>query len=186
MKLTIAMKDKITSFTVNGTLKARSTRLKETEQALAQLVYDRIYEPVLQSKMYALPDGFLSEKSSVYVRCLGSSCFELGLKESKRVATSDAYNYQRPYFDFGGEDSAVTRRLAKFRDDNAALKRDRDTLRNTIQKMLAGITTLKRLQEEWPEGEEFYKDLASRKSLVNPPAVRGAELVKLMALVGAN
>jgi len=33
-------------------------------------------------------------------------------------------------------------------------------LRNKIYKILTPITTIKKLQEIWPEGEQFYSDLA--------------------------
>lgn len=62
-----------------------------------------------------------------------------------------------------------------------ALKAERRTAFRAVFSMLEGVTTLKRLAEVWPDGEQFYKHYSSTPA-ASLPAVRVDEINAMLGI----
>lgn len=62
------------------------------------------------------------------------------------------------------------------------LKKDRQSARRSVQTLLSGVTTIKRLREVWPEGEAFFKPYEEVLGAPGLPAVRVDEVNAALGL----
>lgn len=188
MRLTNDMRDSITRSAVEGTLSKRAEWLKRESSALAGLVYDRIYQPIEQTQMSVLTDGFFYERSEIYVQLPKSlksgDRILLNLTSSKRIAAKHNC-YREPCWKCE-EDNAVVRRILNYSDKLQKYKDDEQELRSSIRRMLAGIMTVKRLEEEWPQGLPYYQNKKPMPPTKNVPAIRGTDITKMMELLEAD
>lgn len=183
-RLTEELRHSIRNAVLDGVLKKRQEALSVEEDALGQLVYDRIYEPIIQSRMKDLPDEFFYRKSTVYARIDGTGLFaELTMKTPRPVAAADGGSYQRPLFKFT-EENGITTRLRKYLTDKAQFSKDRRALRDHAYSLLKGCVTVKQLCERWPEGEVYFKEVLGSEPITNPPVVTADGLRNIIANLG--
>lgn len=190
MRITNDIRESICNAAVRKTLEKRDAFLAKESDELAVLVYDRLYLPTEQEMMNKLPAEYFHQKSEIYVKQPGmkydSDKITLTLKSSRKISARD-YEYRRPSWDIKtGEENAVTIRIDKLVAGRIKFNKDKDLLTAKITAMLSGINTVKRLQEEWPEGSEFYKNLTPSKPTINLPSVRGADISKLILDLGTD
>lgn len=186
MRLTEELRGKIVRGAEEAILRKRTEELRDREDRLATFVYDRIYEPVIQSKMTELPDGFFAQKSAVFVY-FGSNekTAELRMKISRLVANNDLY-YQNPKWSV--EDHGNTKIVGSIRkwvEDMKQLRADRTTLHQELMVVLRTCKTEKQLRERWPEGLQWYAEYLQKEPTTNLPAVTTDALNTLILRVGA-
>ena len=182
MRLTEDKKRSILARAVTATLAKRRKALRKESNELALLAYNHIYQQKDQELMNIMPAGFMHEKSNIYFQQDGFPTVELVLTSSMRTAACDQ-NWHKPCY-HTSEENAITKRIRTFVAAEDKIKTDETKLRESLRLMLAGITTLKRLEEEWPEGKEYYMLALPDKPLENVPAVRGAAVSKLILELG--
>lgn len=189
MKLTNDMRTEIIERAVRGTFQKRELALKLENDALAMLVYDQLYPTDIQHQMGKLPDEFFKQTSIIYVQrttsCRESDLVRLDLISSRKISARDN-EWKRPLWECSVVDNAITARIDKLMVKRRALENDQKNLRDSVRIMLKGITTMKRLAEEWPGGEKYYKDQLPTQPVVNLPAMRGEDVTRLMAVLGED
>ena len=121
--------------------------------------------------MAALPAEFFSETSSIYAYLPGSGRdpVSLVLTSSRKISARDK-DYRRPTYTVE-KDNAITARVTKLKADSDRLEADENSFKSELRRFLAGITTVKKLQAVWPEGEEFYKHLLGESPAKNALAI---------------
>jgi hypothetical protein len=189
MKLTNDMRTEIIIRAVNGTLKSRKSAIKAESNALAILVYDQLYPTDVQHQMSKLPDYFFKQTSTVYAQMTTSErshdLVALVLDSSRKISAVDN-EWKRPKWNCMGVDNAITARIEKLVSKRKKLNQDSDNLREKLRVMLKGITTMKKLAEEWPWGEAYYKDQLPVQPTENLPAVRGEDVTTMMLELGED
>lgn len=178
MKLTKDMRNRIVINAVIGVLKKRHEALDKESNALAILVYDQIYPTDIQTQMAKLPDEFFQQNSVIRVEI---DCEDIVLKmtSSRKVSAVDS-QWHRPRVKLEELSDAKKKRICAFSDAQKALLVDTNNLKTKLRTLLNGITTMKRLREEWPDGAEYYKDQMPTPPIQNLPAVRGIDVTALI------
>jgi len=183
MRLTNDLRDHIGRVTLEKTFAKREAWLKAESNAIAELVYNRLYEPTDQHKMQALGNGFFYERSELYTQLPGKNFrdkIQVQLNSSHRVAARDC-EYKKPCWVVPeNEDNAVVRRIMNLVEKRRKLELDKDKLRSTLRTLLNGVNTMKRLEEEWPDGVKFYAHTKLTAPTKNVPAVCGADLTAMI------
>jgi hypothetical protein len=171
LALTNERRDSIIRAALKSTFTARKEALKVENNALAELAYSHLYPNDVQLKMAALPAEFFSQTSSIfaYLPGNGRDPVSLVLTSSRKISARDK-DYRRPAYTMD-KDNAITARVTKLKDDSNRLEADENSFKSELRRFLAGITTVKKLQAVWPEGEEFYKHLLDDASPKNALAI---------------
>jgi hypothetical protein len=171
LPLTNERRDSILCNAQDLTFAARREAIKQESNRLAELAYSHLYPADVQAKMNALPVEFFSQTSTIFAYLPGNGdSVNLDLISSRRVGACDR-EWRRPaYYLVTG--SAVTECVVKLKADRGQLAQDVNTFKSELRRFLAGITTVKKLKEVWPEGEEFYKHLLGDDAPKNALAVR--------------
>lgn len=110
---------------------------------------------------------------------------ELTLSSSKKVSALDN-QWKRPRYEMKDVESSTARRINALIKNCNRLELDEDNLRISIRTLLRGINTLKRLREEWPDGEAYYKSFIPAAPTKNVPAVRGTDIMRMISELGGN
>jgi hypothetical protein len=170
MKLTNDHRDLIIALAQDDVFKARKATLAKESNALAFLAYENLYPLSIQVKMEALPPEFFQQTSTMFILCPGKneSKIQVNLTSSKRIAAHDN-EWKRPCWQLA-EGSKTIARVKKLVADSTKLDNDKHTFKTELAKFLRQITTVKKLQDAWPEGLPYYKNLAPAK-VENPPAI---------------
>lgn len=184
MKLTESTKNSIIDRTVRETLKSRREKLAKREDVLAGVIYSRLYPAEIIKKMNALPEEFFSQQRTMHLKD-GARTFDLDLLSPRKVSAADSKSWKNPLLVVcSKKDSGLTREATTIEEKAAALHDDERALRKKLSLFLAGITTMKRLEETWPEGKKFYAEEAAPAPLANPPAIISAEIDAMITAIG--
>lgn len=159
LTLTNERRDSIIRIAVKSTFTARREALEVENSSLAELAYSHLYPNDIQIKMNALPSEFFNQTSVVYAYRPGDNRdpIALALISSKKVKALDR-EYRHPAY-YPETGSAIASRVIKLKADCDRLESDESTFKSELKRFLAGITTVKKLKEVWPEGQEFYAHL---------------------------
>lgn len=182
MKLTNEKRNSILSKAVIGVFALREEKAKKESAAIAQLIYDRCYPTDMQTAMKKMPDGYFQEVSHVFVQLVKRGAIhQFNLLSSQRISAMDR-QYQLPCWKVpeAEQNSAIARRIMKLLETQNKIDSDQKEFIKQLRSMLYGITTMKRLQEEWPDGAVYYKSFETVPANMNVPSVRGADITALM------
>lgn len=152
--------------------------LKKREKTLGEMAYNDIYSKKVRDLMQALPAGYLPETSNVLCR-FGSTEGRVYFEKEKRVpAKHDRYSAVAKIFP---GDHKLTQQYLELSQQQKDLNTRYKETREQIKAILYSVTTLKKLQEIWPECEPFIKDmLITQKPAL--PAVPVKEVNKSLGL----
>lgn len=152
--------------------------LKRAEKAFGEMAYNDIYSKKVRDLMQALPTGYLPETSNLLCR-FGSTEGRLSFEKEKRVpAKHDRYSAVAKIFP---GDHKLTQQYLDLSKQQKELNAQYKETREQIKAILYSVTTLKRLQEVWPECEPFIKDMLITKKPALP-AVPVKEVNKSLGL----
>lgn len=152
--------------------------LKRAEKAFGEMAYNDIYSKKVRDMMQALPADYLPVTSSVLCR-FGATEGRALFEKPKRVPTKhDRYSAVAKIF---SGDHKLTQQYLELSQQQKDLNTRYKETREQIKAILDSVTTLKRLQEIWPECEPFIKDMLITKKPALP-AVPVKEVNKSLGL----
>jgi len=184
MRITNDMRTAILNAALTGVFKERQQKLDTEGDELAKLVYDQLYPTDIQTIMQKLPSGYFREATCMYYHSAQTNNkHRLMLKSSRRISAADDHGWNTPAW-LPVAPSNLTARMDRLVLDRMKLDSDKATLKSSIQRMLAGISTLKRLEEEWPDGSAYYSEAKPAPPTQNVPAIRGADITKMIMELG--
>ena len=176
MKLTKEMKHKIREKAIQMTFAERSEALAKESNRLAELVYTALYPPEIVAAMNRLPEEFFSQTRSFAVK-ISKQYVHVNLTSSRRIG---AHHQYRSYIEYAPENGEILTSAQRLVQERTRLEADTEILRAELRTLITPITTMKRLRELWPEGEEFYKSFDAAPPKDNLPAVDVPTLNSLM------
>jgi hypothetical protein len=181
MRLTNYDREQICNAALNGAFKPRFEALALAEHDLAIAGYESVFPADVRKQAGKMPKGWLRLDA-----CLS---FNVGGFDMRLNVRGDGVPV--PY------DGGYCRRLGTITGDLAdkihahfadvdKLKAERDTAKRALTAMLQSCSTLKRLQEEWPEGEPYWSALAAKANVPGLPAPRVQEINAMLGLTAAE
>lgn len=183
MKLTKTIKENIIDKAVTKTMQAYEDAYTKRKHEFGELLYNLMYSEIDQQKMQALPDGWLPTSSSLRISLSDGSCdVRANMSDYKKVLAVDN-NYRS--FDGSSWTLGTKRKVRKIEAElNEAYKAKRDKeqqLGRALRQLIMPCTTLKKLREVWPEGEEFFT--SEPEFTANLPAVRATAVNEMIAAI---
>lgn len=158
--------------------RADADAFRADQAALANRVYEDIFDAKTREKMAAVPDGWLPKTTNVGVQFGGANRYEQMYFDGhisgniRKVATkSDApetfrlipYNRHRVCAAVYEASHPLSIAHAKLEQRKATLDDQIETAKRSIEAALAAVTTVKRLIETWPEVAPFASKFDGEK-----------------------
>jgi hypothetical protein len=175
IRLTETIREHIILHAVRYTFDERRKELGERESIITNKAIDYVIGDDNLRLMKKLPDNFFAYRTDI------------------RIHSKDNYSYKKllngrlvpAFIAYSGAELPATnglwREINAVDREKAALEDERGELTTKIRAMLAGITTVKRLLEVWPESEPF---LPSFEEKANLPAVQAEDLNTMIKKYG--
>ena len=154
MRLTKEIKKKIISDVLVKTFSSVEERLLKEENKLAEDVYKKAFSKKEIELMDNAPKGFFGKKSRI--RFNSTEIKELYFKE-ERYFPYDQQGYHNVSITLSPNDT-LYKKIEDFYNKIRKNKAEKGVLRRNMNQLLDSCTTLKKLEELWPEGKEFYKN----------------------------
>lgn len=183
MKLTNYHRDSIADAATKFAFDPRKQALDEVGDALAREAYESVFSLSQRVAAAALPKHWFCYTNNVK--------FNVGGLTLSFPLTGDALPL--PFLckgtdnvvSYGGVCAAIPHgklcdRMQTHAQAVENLKQERKAARAVLRNLLAGFTTVKAMQEAWPEGEAFYANLAPDTPKL--PAVSMADINKRFGL----
>lgn len=189
MRLTKEIKNKIVDAAVHDTMAPLLNAHKKSGGILGLMVYNRYYDAYVQD-MKRLPAEFFVYRDSIRVyvpaptetRPDNVRSFIINLSESKPFAAVHEPSYSLPELREIGSPALIEKLKAWDRRGDELLTRHRG-LRSEIRALVDGCSTLKKLEEAWPEGRIWFP---SEGAIENAPAVTARGVVDMIAKIKAE
>ncbi len=184
MKLTKEIKANIVENAVRGTLGDRLKQLETERNALAEIIYNAVYPADIQAAMAKLPDTFFVENANMRFMLDGKHEHDVTLNSSRKVGAVHSYRYNSPLLEVSTT-NAMGQRFLAYTTARKQYYDDRIKLRDAMEALLAGISSIKKLLEVWPEGRAYYAAYLDGP-LPNAPTVTATAVIAMMAEMGGT
>lgn len=177
-KLSKEVKEKIARRAASKFGEKTKIKLLKEEEKLAIQCYNHVYSKKERDIVANVPDGWLRKCKCLKFNVNGWTV-TLTAREDVAVRYNEYHNCKPLGVVEAGDlaDKVQAHATAKKKADE-----DLSAFYHKILSMLLGISTWKKLQEIWSEGEEFYKDLVPVVSDGNVPVVLVADINKALGL----
>lgn len=183
-RLTNGVREAITASAVAHAFEPKLEALKTEADALAREAYALLFTEDEIAKVRAVPDHWFRLDECLRFNAGGYqvrlSLIGGGLPVPYRTRDSDYGGYHCgvlgsvPHGD-------LCDRLRAHADAEEAYKAERRKAYHSVTAMLSAVTTVKRLREAWPEGEQFYAPYEG-ETATTLPAVRVDEVNAALGL----
>ena len=178
-RITNDIREKINRKAVTAAFAERETELAEVAHALGMEAYEASFPKAVRQQVESLPDGWLRKDKCLRFKANGE---QVTLRVEDEVPVpSSRFNCQtiaELTGDLGTRVMAYGRASDGLRDAKWQAEREMNCF-------LERFRTFKQMREAWPEGEPFYGAFDVDKPAGGVPAVRVAEINKLLNIVEA-
>lgn len=179
-RLTKSDRDSVRLRAVAFAFEAREKALAEEEDAIGRAAYALIYPEKVRKLASQLPEHWLRDDNCLRIAFAGMQD-NLKLISGVRVP-SNRYCCSR----LGDvSDEALCARFLKFKSDKDDLTRAKNEADANVAALLDRFGSMRTMQENWPEGKQFYEHLAPRAS-ASVPAIQITSLNKMLGLPSAE
>lgn len=155
-RLTQSLRKKITNRILDHGFKDREADLLKTEHVLALQVYAEAYPPKVQKAMKALPSSFFSLDADL-------TCYIQGRYTSLTLPEERLQAGGRETAAKFSDTHPIAKEIFAWQAAGEKLNEERAKALRTTQGILAGVRTVEKLVEVWPEIASFTTDLAEPK-----------------------
>ena len=174
-RLTETVRDKIARAAVRHKFSPLEEAMRIEEDALAMRCYRAVYPAEQLAIVATLPKEWLRHCSCLRFNAGGWS---VSLNTAQEVPTHHA-TYCTSLGDISGglaeEVQAYSQRKEKRKTDCHAAEAE-------LQGFLSSFKTFKQLRDNWPEGEQFYKQYDVTRNAPSVPALRTAKINEMLGL----
>lgn len=179
-RLTNYTREAISSAAIKAAFTPRENDFSADEDALAREAYAAVYPADEVKKAMSLPENWLRRDP-----CLHFNVNGLRIK----LCTTDNH-LPVPYRAKSGEQGSIpegdlAERITAHAMAKEALRDEKRSARIKLDAMLSSISTVKKLQEVWPEGAQFYAKFAEKPAAL-PPAIRVEDVNAALGLESAQ
>lgn len=175
-RLTNAIRDTIRSRAIAAGFKARREAHAVAENSLGVEAYESIFSVAERTAALAMPKGWLRYDSCLRFNAGGWSV-TLIVKQGVPVP-SERFNCNQ----LGALIGDLAERVQAHAQEDRKLNEDGHRAEREMDGFLAQFNSIKQLREAWPEGAEFYADFETERKASGVPAVRVAEINKLLGI----
>ena len=184
VRLTNATRDHIASAAIAAAFNPRRAELDQAEDALAREAYAAVFSADEIKKAKAMPKNWLRHDP-----CLNFNVAGLRI-ELCTTADHLPVPYQNKNGDHGYschhsqgviEAGELADRITAHATAKENLRDEKRQTRRKLDAMLASISTIKKLEEAWPEGKPFYERFAEKAAPL-PPAIRVSDINAALGL----
>ena len=179
-RLTNYTREAISSAAIKAAFTPRENDFSADEDALAREAYAAVYPADEVKKAMALPDNWLRRDPCLHFNVNGLRI---------ELCTTDNH-LPVPYRAKSGEQGSIpegdlAERITAHAMAKEALRDEKRSARAKLNAMLSSISTVKKLQEVWPEGAQFYAKFAEKPAAL-PPAIRVEDVNAALGLESAQ
>lgn len=157
--------------------------LKQAEDALAREAHAFLFPKKVIDTAKSLPKGWISHLATLKLNA-GGQQIEIRASEALPVPASDKNGNSAGYYGYmvgtipTGE---LSDRIQGHAQAKEKLSDEKTVARRQVEAMLSNVTTVKKLAEAWPEGEQFYSKYLEREA-PQVPALRVDEINAILGL----
>lgn len=149
-------------------------KLNEEEDALMAEAYSFIYSATERRISASLPAGWLKVSKALTLNVDGR---KIELKGATPLPVRYDHGREHGSIPAGDLASRINAHAEKREDVKVAI----GDARSKLSAMLSSISTMKKLQEVWPEGLPFYERFLNQQAIL-PPAVRVEDVNKSLGI----
>lgn len=182
MKLTKGFRDILIDKVVTATFKDKDKDIETEENNIATEIYNLIYSEEIRRNMAFFPIGFFYTSKTMYIELVvGERPVGVQLPIPLPVSASDANDWRRPLLTKSDNTKELIDRVGKLIEKQNARNKSKVQFREKLASFIYGMSTLKRLDEEWPDWR-LYHDVPEVRR-VNLPVIRGEEITRLIETI---
>ena len=176
MRLTNDNRDDIVRRAIAKKFEKQEKDLVKQEQALAIKAYNSLFDAATRRKIKALDAKWFYFDTCLKFNCNGQTHF-LRVDSSEKVPVPNrGYGCQN----LGALPGPMAEEVIAFGNLKEDIRTQKRELEVKLKGLLYSITTLKRLQELWPEGREFYKSFEGFDTKPGLPAIIFDDINKML------
>lgn len=174
MRLTNDIRETIRNSATAAAFKKEESVLAKREHKLFVAAYSNLFTASTRKAAAAAPKGWIGEASELGFNCDGEV---IRLKGAEPVLVPTSHHWGKHHV---LRDANLVAEVRAFAREKEELRTRRKNAGKALHGMLASVPTIKKLFEIWPEGEAFYKDIASAAPSL--PSIHVGEVNKLLNL----
>lgn len=175
-RLTQNIRERICRRAITAAFKDREAALKEQEHTLGMECYQAVIPESERKAAAAMPEGWLQMDACLRFNANG---WDARLCVTSPVPVPNNKGYCRSLGSLTGD---LAERVQAHLQEEKGLKEARIKAEMELSGFLEQFKTYKQLREAWPEGEPFYAEFDVEPKAGGVPAVRVAEINKLLNL----
>ena len=187
IRLTNSTRDHIAQSAINASFEPREREMAAAEDALAREAYAAVFTSDEIKKTKALPANWLRHDPCLHFNVAGlriELCTLEGHLPVPYRSKSGEYGYGCHRSQGSIEAGDLADRITAHAVAKDKLSEEKRSTRRKLDAMLSSITTVKKLEEAWPEGKPFYERFA-QKAAPLPPAIRVDDINAALGLTRA-
>jgi hypothetical protein len=178
VRLTNQDRDSVVKAAIQESFTERHRALKAEEDRLARRCYDTVFPASVRKAAASMPAGWLRSDTCLRFN-VGGLNIRLDIAGDGLRVPSQQWNCER----LGNvADEALIVEVQAFLQARDGLKAEREKAQQSLKALLYSVTTLKALRDLWPEGEPFFRGLASKTGAPGLPAPQITELNAMLGL----
>lgn len=187
-RLTNYTREAISNAAIKAAFTPRENDFSAAEDALAREAYAAVYPADEVKKAMALPDNWLRRDPCLHFNVNGLR-IELCTTDNHLPVPYRAKSGDQGYSCHRSQGSIpegdLAERITAHAMAKEALRDEKRSARIKLDAMLGSISTVKKLQEVWPEGAQFYAKFAEKPAAL-PPAIRVEDVNAALGLESAQ
>ena len=177
-RITQTTREKICRNAIKAGFAAREEALVGRSHALAIEAYESVFDEAVRRQALAMPKDWLRYDSCLRFNANG---WDVTLNAREAVPVPHSYYCTR----IGTLDGEMAERVQAFSTEKEQLRNDIHRAERETSGFLEQFKSFKQMRETWPEGEPFYGSFDVEKLAGGVPAVRVAEINKLLNIAEA-
>ncbi|SFJ68625.1 Nmad5 family putative nucleotide modification protein [Methylobacterium brachiatum] len=178
VRLTNQDRDNVVKAAIQASFTDRHRALKVEEDRLARRCYDAVFSEKVRKAVAVIPAGWLRADTCLRFN-VGGMNIRLDVAGEGLRVPSQQWNCER----LGNvADESLIAEVQAFLQARDGLKAEREKAQQSLKALLYSVTTLRALRDLWPEGEPFFRGLASKTGAPGLPAPQIAELNAMLGL----
>lgn len=176
-RLTNWDREQICNAAISAAFTPRFAAQKEAESALATEAYETVFPADVRKQAARMPKGWLHLDNCLRFNVNGMDLHLDVIGDGLPVP------YDRVYCSrLGTITGDLADRIIAHFGAKDELKAERDRAKRSLMALLQTCSTLKKLQQEWPEGEPFWSALAAKEREPGLPAPLVNDINKMLGL----
>ena len=179
-RLTKDIRTSIANRATEAAFKSRIADHKKAENTLGMQLFRHVFDEKTLKAVAKVPTAWFRQDCCLRFNCAG---YDLTFRLDKPV--SAPYSGGGFCSRLGTVTGELAERAQKHAQDGEKLTKERNAAYEAVMTMLNSVSSIAQLEKAWPEGKEFYSMYAEAREGSNLPAIKVAEINKMLGLAEA-